>query len=43
MYSHGHVADELQMLHTNAETHKLRHAPRRLSSEHAARLLATPA
>ena len=39
MYSHGRVAAELQMLLTNAETHKIRHAPHTLSSEHAAKLL----
>ena len=39
MYSHGHVADELQMLHINAETHKIRHAPHILSSEQAFKVL----
>ncbi len=39
MYSHGHVADELQMLHTNAETHKIRPCTRILSFVHAAKVL----
>ena len=39
MFSHDHVANELQMLNTNAKTHKARPATDILSSEQAFKLL----